>query len=76
MATRSPDQPASQEEVIENEFHLATLVLFTGELVHLEVKRDGWKVLAGPGNVVARQHARSLLPPLNQFFVGVGSPHD
>lgn len=55
-STKSQDQPASQEGVIENEFYRATLDLFTGELVHLEVKRDRWEVLAGPGNVVARQH--------------------
>ncbi len=40
---------------IENEFFRATFHLWTGELTSLVDKATGWEVLAGSGNVVAKE---------------------
>jgi alpha-mannosidase len=41
---------------IENEFYRATFNLWTGEMTSLILKENQWEVLAGPANVVAREH--------------------
>lgn len=41
---------------IENEFYRATFNLWTGEMTSLLSKENNWEVLAGSGNVVAREY--------------------
>jgi alpha-mannosidase len=41
---------------IENEFYRITFNLWTGEMTSLVLKENNWEVLAGPGNVVAREY--------------------
>jgi alpha-mannosidase len=40
---------------IENEYYRATVNLWTGEIRSLVLKSNGWEVLGGPANVVARE---------------------
>jgi len=44
------------DDSVENEHYRATFNLPTGEMTGLLAKSDGWQVLDGPANVVARQH--------------------
>jgi alpha-mannosidase len=41
---------------IVNEFYRATFNLWTGEMTSLVLKENNWEVLAGSGNVVAREY--------------------
>ncbi|MEO8661898.1 MAG: glycoside hydrolase family 38 C-terminal domain-containing protein [Bryobacteraceae bacterium] len=41
---------------IENDLYKAEFNLWTGEMTSLVMKENGWQVLSGPGNVVAREH--------------------
>ncbi len=41
---------------IENEFFRASFNLWTGEMIGLGLKENGWQVLSRPGNVVAREY--------------------
>ena len=48
--------PAYQDKgVIENEYYRLTFNLWNAELSSVMVKRGGWELLSGPGNVVARE---------------------
>jgi alpha-mannosidase len=54
----SPSRRSSHEDrgTIENDFYRATFNLWTGEMTSLVLKENNWEVLAGPGNVVAREY--------------------
>jgi alpha-mannosidase len=53
--------PASDGSVLENDLYRIELDQATGALLSLRVKEGGWEVLAGRGNVVARQQDRGDL---------------
>jgi alpha-mannosidase len=41
---------------VENEFYRASFDFWTGDMTGLSLKESNWQVLAGPGNVVAREY--------------------
>jgi alpha-mannosidase len=51
----SANSNRDDEGALENEFYRATFDLWTGEMKSLILKNSQWEVLAGPGNVVARE---------------------
>jgi len=52
---------ASKGELLENELYRVGLDPATGAMTSLRVKAGDWEVLAGPGNVVAREQDRGDL---------------
>jgi alpha-mannosidase len=60
-ALEGPGTPASGGSVLENDLYRIEVDQATGALLSLRVKDGGWDVLAGRGNVVARQQDRGDL---------------
>jgi alpha-mannosidase len=52
---KSANSNRDDEGSLENEFYRATFDLWTGEMKSLILKNNQWEVLAGPGNVIARE---------------------
>jgi len=59
---------------LQNEFYRATFNLVTGAMTSLQLKESNWEVLAGPGNVVAREYDGGDLWELNGTLNGLRSP--
>jgi alpha-mannosidase len=57
-ARPGPSHTSHHEDrgTIENEFYRASFNLWNGDMTSLVVKENDWEVLAGPGNVVAREY--------------------
>ncbi len=70
---RAPEKPglaAAVEVVLENDLYRVTLDRATGAMNQLHVEQGDWDVLAGRGNVVARQQDRGDLWELNRGLDG------
>jgi alpha-mannosidase len=52
---KSANSDRDDEGTLENESYRATFDLWTGEMKSLILKNSQWEVLAGPGNIIARE---------------------